>query len=579
MNGATVVCDAFTKLGITHAFGIPGTQNLRLFDALRQSSIRTILTTDETAASFAANGFYRASGTPALLTTIPGPGLANAISGITEAHHDSAAMIVLIEYDSEFSDRDFRLQDFDIEALCRPVSKDFVRVRSAHNLSEAIYKSVICASAGEPGPVILCVDSVVLSRDAEAFTPGEPMPPATEPEKELVERIGNELLSSGKISILAGQGASVEPQGLLDLAKILRAPVITTCSARGAISEDHVPCIAADISLGTVGLVNELLSECSRILVIGCKLGHNGSCGYELKLDESRLIRVDASPGILTSKNYPAKITVQSDGGGFIRALIDTIGSRHPESDSFTDEEIGLWKNRIERARKEVIKFEPSIDGTDGIGVSTIFRTLDEIIGSESIVVTDAGQHQSLARAYLDIKSPRGLIVPSDFQSVGYGIPAAIGARLAEPGKKVFAVIGDGAMQASAMEIRTAVREGLDLGIILFNDGALGSIQLQQWCTFGDDYCVALDNPDFALLAESMTAEYSLLNEKTDSALRAFAEGSGVRIIEVRLNHAPEAGKARRMARLRERAGRSAFVKPLKAIRDWIRGTDREFEK
>jgi len=200
------------------------------------------------------------------------------------------------------------------------------------------------------------------------------------------------------------------------------------------------------------------------------------------------------------------------------------------------------------------------------------FDSLNSSISDNASVVTDTGFHQSFARNNIRIDSIRGLIVPSDYQSIGYGISAAIGARFACPERDVVAIVGDCSFMSSAMELRTAVREKIDLAVILFNDGNLGSIRMQQLAAYGKEYSVNLDNPDFSQLAKALGIEYIRFDGNPDAVFERLMQSSGVRLLEVQLEDSPEVEKMRRRSVLHEKVSNSVLGAPLKKIKRWVDG-------
>jgi acetolactate synthase-1/2/3 large subunit len=210
---------------------------------------------------------------------------------------------------------------------------------------------------------------------------------------------------------------------------------------------------------------------------------------------------------------------------------------------------------------------EPKVNGVAPPTPAGFFSALRKALPAESCLVTDSGLHQVLARVHFKVTAPRGLLVPSDFQSMGFGLPAAIGAKLAAPRRPVVALIGDGGMAMSAMELLTAVREGIPLTVIVFNDGALGQIRLQQLSAFGVPHATALLNPDFAGLAESLGVNYYLLEGNAEHVLRRVLTTSGVSLVEVRVGDSTAIHLRRAQGAARETARRLLPAGLLRAIK------------
>jgi acetolactate synthase-1/2/3 large subunit len=568
IKGGEILCAVLDNLGVDTVFGLPGTQNLKLYDSFRRSSIRSILATDETAAAFMANGYYRASGKPAVVAAIPGPGFTNALTGIAEAWHDSVALIMIVETNDETPGKDFQLQAVDMRAMAKSVSKAFIQIPESESIAARTEEAFRLAVSGEPGPVIIEIESSALYGSARYQEPTESCADLCAEDYQIDEVI-HRISGAGRVAILAGQGAFSAGHDLLKLAELLGAPVVTNCSGRGAIPESHELSIVADFCLGPIDEINSLFDKCDLVLAIGCKFSHNGTSGFELRISPEKLVRVDSSKRVLESKNYPANMSILSDAGSFVRALLERKERLSKRSSGFDKLTVAKISENIRSKRKNNSKFDP---GIKGLLMADFFHALNSSLRGDACVVTDTGFHQALARNYLRIESIRGLIVPSDYQSIGYGIPAAIGARLACPERDVVAIVGDCSFMSSAMELRTAVRKKIDLAVILFNDGKLGSIRMQQLAAYGEEFSVSLDNPDFSRLAEALGVNYIKLDGNPDAAFERLLRSEGVRLLEVRLEDSPEIEKMRRRSALREKVSNSVLGAPLKKLKRWVDG-------
>ena len=241
----------------------------------------------------------------------------------------------------------------------------------------------------------------------------------------------------------------------------------------------------------------------------------------------------------------------------------EAFQSRNPGWDSA---ELARWREEIWTETAQALT-EPKMEGVSPPTPAGFFSALRKTMPAESCLVTDSGLHQVLARVHFCVTAPRGLLVPSDFQSMGFGLPAAIGAQLAAPHRPVVALIGDGGMAISAMELLTAVREGIPLTVIVFNDGALGQIRLQQLSSFGIAHATNLLNPDFALLAESLGVDYFLLEGDAEDVLRRALDTPGVSLVEVRLGDSPAIHLRRAHGAARETVRRLLPARVLQAIK------------
>jgi acetolactate synthase-1/2/3 large subunit len=557
-NGAELLCNMLESLGVEHVFGVPGTQNVLLYDSLRRSNIRSVLATHELAAGFMANGYYRASGKVAPLFTIPGPGFTYALTGLAEALHDSAAVLHIVGQPVAGSDKKFTFQALDMGAIAGPLVKHVSCIRQADEIPRLVEEALGLALSGEPGPVLL-----QWSRDALNGTPARPFEQpsvktaaGTLPGDSLVEEAAALLGAARRPVLFAGQGAAGAADLVLRLAERTTSPLFTTVSGRGVLPEDHPLALGFDFNRGDVHVLNDMIRQSDCILALGCKLTHPGTGGFELELPPDRLIRVDTSKEVLEA-NYAARLTILGSVEAFLERLLPPLQHLpvHAEG-GWARDEIEGWKKRLRVVRSGTVVLEPVVHGVAPRTAGAFFASLQRVLPRNGIVVTDSGLHQGLARRHFDILAPRGLILPSDLQSMGFGLPAAIGAKLAAPDRPVVVVLGDGGFAMSGMELLTAVREKIPLTVILFNDGRLNLIGLQQFAEFGHSESVDLLNPDFGAFAASVGARYALVDGNADEVLRTAVNSGDVTLVEVRVGDSPGIHLARAKGFARDTARR-----------------------
>ncbi len=309
--------------------------------------------------------------------------------------------------------------------------------------------------------------------------------------------------------------------------------------------------------------LNDLLDRSDLIIAIGCKLSHNGTRGFKLRFPKEKLIHVDASSEVLEA-NYPAQLAIRADAASFLEALADSDATWSSRQSKWREEE--LTECRISGA-PDPNAVEPKTHGFDPPTPESFFGELRAALPTDSCLVTDSGLHQVLATRHFRVQQPRGMIIPSDFQSMGFGLPAAIGAKLAAPERAVVALIGDGGFLMSGMELVTAVREQTPLTVIVFNDGALGQISLQQISSYGHSHATELCTPNLELFAQSIGANYIDLSEDTLESLRGAAGGDYVTLVEVSVGENAAFLKARAKGLARQTA-REVFSPSMLA---WIK--------
>ena len=540
MTGADLVCQTLEALGAETVFGLPGSQNVALFESLRTSRLQTVVAMHELGASFMANGYARASGRPGILTTIPGPGFTYALTGLAEALLDSAPLLHILGGPASAPGQAFQLQALDQRAIAAPLVKRFFDVDGADRIEATIREAWALCVAGEPGPVIVQLPSALLS--AEAPAPSEGPWAALEAPAPSLDAIERRLRQARRPLFYLGQGASGAEPELNKLVERLGAAVVTTTSGRGNLPETSPSVLVFDRR--NTDVLNELVAGADLVLALGCKFSHNGAHGFRLRLPADRLIHVDASTEVLGA-NYEASATVASDVPSVLRALWERLGGEDgPAARGWPREELDAWRLRADQSTRAGT--EPRVRGLRPSGMADFFSVLRRAMPPRSCLVLDSGLHQMLARRHFSVLCPRGLILPTDLQSMGYALPAAIGAKLARPDRPVVALIGDGGFAMSAMELLTAVRERVPLTVIVFNDGYYGLIRKQQIGAYGHSHGTTLSNPDIRGVAESVGARYVRLEGDAGRQLRQAIGGSGVTVVEALLR---EPG-ARRMRRI-----------------------------
>ncbi len=523
------LCQALNSYGLRRVFGVPGTQTLGLFDALRRSDLEFTLASHELGAAFMANGYYRARGEPAVLATIGGPGFTNALTGVAEARLDSVALVHLVSAPATAPGEQFQLQAIDQASIARPLVKACFELGPGDDALGVVGDAINCAIGGEPGPVLIQFDEHTSSRPD---SPGDSDSTAPRPlSEELLDDLAARWTRADRPVFLVGQGAASEAARIRRIVGNARIPVVTTPSARGIIPEDHPLSMGFDVLRGGLDTLNELFQRSDLILAVGCKLGHNGSAGFNLHLPEDRLVRVDPAASVLEA-NYPAALALQAKASVVLAFLEERFGSARRTG--WTAEELASFRGRFREPSPSAA--DPVVRGPGVKKASEFFAWLRNALPRETILVTDSGLHQILARRHFDVLSDRGLILPSDFQSMGFGIPAGIGARLGAPDRPVAVLVGDGGLLMSGMELTTAVRDRIPLLVIVFNDGHLNQIRLQQLKDSGQSFGVDLAPFDHESFATAIGAKYLLFDEIADprDLLRGL-EGDGPTILEVRV--------------------------------------------
>lgn len=535
LEGWSIACRTLEALGVTHVFGLPGTQTVPLYEAIRRSGLTTVVPTSELAAAFMAGAFYRASGRPAVLATIPGPGFAFALAGLAEARLDSAALIHLTIAAPDGPHARFALQAIPQDALGTAIAKGTFRIETMAEIVPVMRAAHALATEGEPGPVIV---SFVERADAAPMT--RAMLGAATPRTRLSIADGWSRVATARYPLLlAGQGAAGAATEVVALAETLGAPVLTTPGGRGIIREDHPLSMPFDPYRGALPTAQALVAAADLVLVLGAKLGHNGTAGHALPFDPARMVQID---------------TDETNGGGrygnagvvaTVKAFLADCPASTLHRSRWTEAELAALRKALRHPPRTA---EPHVDGHEP---ARFFGALREALPPNTVIVTDTGSHQMLTRRHLDILAPRGLLVPSDFQSMGFGLPAAIAACLADPTRPTIAVIGDGGLAMSGLEIATAAAHGLPLPILVFVDGFLNQIRLHQAAEYGHDSGVALPPIDLEAFADAVGAAFAVGDDMA-ALVRAALARRGPTVIAVPVGDSPALRRIRRIRRAKE---------------------------
>lgn len=497
-NGADAICAALKTAGVDTVFGVPGTQTVGFYEALRLAGIATVTATHELAATFMAQGYYRSSGQLSAVSAIPGPGFAFTLAALAEASLDSAAVVLLTGSPPVCSQGRRRSQAIDQATMAGPVVKEIVNVACASQVSEGVLRACRAALSCEPGPVLLQFSAGVYGEKlgGKGTVAGFPQA-AYHGDAAALKEAARFVAGADRVLLYAGQGASAYAAELRRVVDALGALVATTPSGRGVVPEDDIRVLPLDATGDLIGF-NSAARECDVILVLGAALGENGSVGFGLDFPAERLVRIDGSAAVL-ARPPAARWCIVANVGDFLAAVLVAVteSGRNRAGSGFDANAARLMRSELKDRRVGGVS-DARIAGGEA---RSFFEALGSAMPPDGCLVLDSGMHQLLARRYFVVKTPRGILFPSDFQSMAFGLPAAIGAKLAHPERAVVALIGDGGFRMAGFELGTAVRLGLGLPVIVFDDGALGLIRLDQLLAYGWPHATELGGLDYEAFA------------------------------------------------------------------------------
>jgi thiamine pyrophosphate-dependent acetolactate synthase large subunit-like protein len=556
MNGAQAFVEALRRNNTEIIFGIPGVHTLPLYNALYDApDIRPVVPHHESGASFAADGYARVTGRPAVCVAVPGPGATNMSTGVGVAYADCVPMVVVTsQIPRELLGR-AAVHDCDIESIYRPIVKACLRAESPDQVGSAVDEAFRLAVEGRPGPVqiMLWVDALsreidVPNDDSSSDVSGLVDDQLARPPLSAESRAGAEIAAhiinqSRNLAIIIGDGAVESGAHLLlrELAERRGAVIGTSLSARGAVPED------APISMGPISWesVPRVLSEADACLAVGTRFSETSTLAWTLSIPQP-LIRVDIDPDQL-QKNYPAEVPIAGDACAVIEAILPMV-ERNPEPS-----QIRIANEKIQAehaAQREAVLTAGSEAPLHPRWVTTTIRS---VMPDETVFASDGTATQFwLTEPSFPIRRTQGFLVPEVSQTMGFGLGASIGARLGTEGNPVVCITGDGSLMMTISEFATAVDIKAPLIVVVFDDAHYNALRIYQDGLYdGRLIGVKLNNPDFVALARAMGAEAVRVEEPDDlaPALRWALGNKGVTLVDVVVDHRPMPSRYERRVR------------------------------
>ena len=476
------------RYGVDTVFGIPGVHTLEFYRGLATSQIRHIPARHEQGAGFMADGYARASGRPGVCVLISGPGLTNAATPIGQAFSDSIPMLVLssVNATEDLGKGRGRLHEVTSQqAASAPLTAFSRTIYRAEDLPAAYADAYRIFEAGRPRPVHIEVPLDVLAGPAPALADRpSPMRPAA-PDLKLIAQACALISEARRPIIVAGGGIIDHGTALTSLSEKIGAPVIPTIAAKGTIPDSHPLCVGATLSLPQT---QAFLRSADLVIAVGTELGGEADAWIDRLPIEGKLIRIDIDPAALT-RDYPPDVAICADGGATLYALAETVtGSRS---------EIGGAE--VARLRVEIRDALPPLQRKHML----VLDALRDVLPTDGIVSTDMTQIAYSGCYYFPCERPRCWFHPVGYGTLGYGLPAAIGAKLAQPERATVALVGDGGLLFTLQELATAVELGLPIAIVLWNNDALAQIAEGMNERGIPEIGVRLRNPDFIKMGEA----------------------------------------------------------------------------
>jgi acetolactate synthase-1/2/3 large subunit len=530
LTGGEAVIRALEEHGVEYVFGLCGGAVMPVFDAIVDSKIKLIPVRHEQGATHMADGYARVTGKPGVVLVTSGPGATNTVTGLLTALMDSVPMIVLTGQTITSMLGKDAFQEADVTGITYPVVKHSYLVKNAADIPRIMKEAFHLATTGRRGPVLVDLPKDVTSGPClaegpvEMDLPGYALPPLPDPVA--LEQAAAFLRKSRKPLLLVGHGAVAAQAGdaVTELARKLGAPVVNTLLGKGAVPED------APFHLGMLGMhgtayANKAVVDCDLIFSIGSRWDDRITGKLSEFCKDAVKLHIDVDPAE-QGKIVQPDLFMQGDAREVVEALLPLV----ERCDS------GEWLQQVEQWREQYpLRYE-----ADGLRAQVVLDRLDKLGGRDSILTTDVGQHQMWAAQFCLTTHHGHWLSSGGAGTMGYGFPAAIGARLGRPDRPVWAIVGDGGFQMTLAELATAALHKIPVRVLIINNAYLGMIRQWQELFFENRLSGAdlEGNPDFVKLGEAYGIKGWRLDkrEDVDRVLKeAMAYEDGPCIIDARV--------------------------------------------
>ncbi len=518
VKGSSMILKALELEGVEQIFGFPGGAVLPLYNQLYDAPVKHLLVRHEQAAVHAADGYARVTGKPGVVFATSGPGATNLVTGIANAYMDSVPLVLITgQVASQFIGTD-AFQEADITGITLPITKHNYLVKKIEELPSILSEAFYLASTGRRGPVLIDIPKDVFDQEApfhydqKCHIAG--YKPTYEGHVGQINRAVKAIRDARKPVIFGGGGLIRSGAHLVlrELAEEANIPVILSLMGLGAFPGDN------NLFLGMPGMhgsvtANYALTESDLIIATGVRFDDRVTGKLDSFAEKAKIIHIDIDPAEI-GKNVDIDIPIVGD----VRLVLEELLRKLKPGNT------GKWLKQIESWQAKYPMPAGKNGSGNGLRPQFVIRELSRLSGGNTIVATDVGQHQMWTAQHFIIREPNKFLTSGGLGTMGYGFPAAIGARLAAPDQRVICITGDGSFQMNIQELATVVNNKLDITIALINNGSLGMVR--QWQEFFFDkrysYTMLSESPDFVRVAEAYGAK----------ALRAASEEEATRVIE-----------------------------------------------
>jgi acetolactate synthase I/II/III large subunit len=564
MSGARAIVEALEREKVEYIFGMPGGANLPFYDALWDSKIKHMLVRHEQAAAHMADAYGRVSRKAGVCSATSGPGATNLVTGVATAFADSSPMVAITGQVSRGMTGRNAFQETDVIGVLTPVTKYTIQPLSAAEIPSAVKKSFHIAQTGRPGPVLLDIPKDVQQEEVEITFPESVQVrgyrAGVVPDIQDIERAADMLVKAERPILFGGGGIRISDasQPFTAIAELLMAPVITTLQGKGTFPENH------PLSVGPIGMhgraeANKIVSECDVLLAVGVRFSDRSTGNFHEFAPEAKIIHIDADPTEF-NKNKLVDLSILGDANQVLTLLFEAIVRRASKK---TDD--NAWLRHLGEVREEMKGIPAYKDSYAELSGPKIVRMMRDILPPEAILTTGVGRHQMWAEIHYRVLRPRTWITSTGLGTMGFGLPAAVGAKVARPDVPVVDLDGDGSFVMTEQTLATAVEQNIPVVAVILNDRSLGMVEQWQRLMYNRRFIgIRFQNiPDFVKLSEAYGVEGRSVGSLAEfgKTLKEGISSDSPMVIEVPVSHEEDV---------------FPFMPPGKGIKDTVYGTTKE---
>ncbi len=538
-SGSFLLVYALEQIGVKYTFGIPGVHNTEIYDELNKSEkIEPILVTHEGGASFMADGVSRSSDSIGTLVIVPAAGMTHAMSGIGEAFLDGIPILVISGGTRRDSGKSYQLHQLDQGKILAGIVKKYYLLEKHSDIIPTVYEAYQTAISGEPGPVFIEVPvELQLFRGEVNDLPLFNHTVTNESiEQEKIRKAVDLLLEAKNPGIFLGWGSREATDISIQIADKLIAPVSTTLQGLSVFPANHPFHTGVGFGPASVPASQKAFKKCDCLLAVGTRFGElaTGSFGVETP---TNLIHIDINPSVF-DKNYPSKVSIEGDAGETMEELLKEIKNRKFVSERNKAE----LEAQIKSDKLKYLAEWKKEKRMDIVSPGFFFEELRRQVPEDALILTDDGKHTFLTAELFPVYKSKHFLSPTDFNCMGYCVPAAIGAKIANPDKMVVGIVGDGAFLMTCMELVTATTQKAGIMVFVFNDGELGQISQFQKIPLNRKTCTTVGKIRIEGVATATGAAFLSLNNDheikpiIEEARKISSDGRPV-IIDVNIDY------------------------------------------